>query len=497
MQGAVQTIMKREKKSGYLILDSGGGSTRAALALESGAIAEIRAIKNIFYTEENGGVSFAPELWFDAIKAMMKEVVKDHPDIEIRAVTATSAREGVVLIGKDGQAFLGLPNSDKRGRPLRDAVALRCDLYSLTGKWCDPLFSAFKIAGFREQEPQLADRLKTFTSISEWLGYEMTGIVAMEPSHACETALFHTASGEWSEELCEVFGISPQLLPPLKSSGTELGKIRRELLDELGIREEIPFVITGADTQAAAYSCTDKTGELILISGTTSPLVVRMDEPLLDPGERFWLDRDILSGWMAETNTGASGITIQNYLEQTGNREELDQIDARIREKNRMACIGVFGDKYFAGGRSLAGKGWRLTGQEREPDDADRIAALRMDIAFGVAENRELLRKIIPEARKGDGFDRQLICCGGGMKSELQGQWIADAAGCPVIVREQFMQASVDGCRRVLNRFFGLGEGERKTVRVFYPVQDSVILPWRELWRRYRQELNSDVIRNR
>ena len=471
---------------GCLIIDSGGGSTRVMLSGADGRIIDGVSITNEF--ETNGiSVSFDPRLWIVRIRDAISTLIRRNPGISIRAYSAASAREGIVLIDRDGKAFLGLPNSDKRGADIAERFPDSRFIYEKTGKWCDPLFSAFKLAGLRQDDPDTYARIEAFTSISEWIGYELTGCIGMEHSHACETLLYDTAARQWSDELIEALEISPEMLPPLVESGTVLGYVS----------DGVPFIVTGADTQAAALSCSGSSYEMVLISGTTSPLVMRLDAPSIDSSERFWLDCDICGGWLAEVNTGASGINIQNYISGCGHEISLDDIDNTIGHRESFSYIASYGSKLFFRGRSAGGKGiLRLpagglsytsleAGCLSDADDADIIAALRMDIAFGIAENVRLLEELFPD--KGHGY---IAACGGGMNSEIQGQWIADACGRRVVVRENYAQASTDGCRRIIARHLGYPADTRKKVREYMPRADSPILEYLDSWSRLRSDIN-------
>ena len=84
------------KNQGYLIIDSGGGSTRVAVVSCLGEMLAFMSITNEFYSDGQC-VSFRPSLWLDKILAAAESVCRQAPDCEIIALTSTSAREGIVL----------------------------------------------------------------------------------------------------------------------------------------------------------------------------------------------------------------------------------------------------------------------------------------------------------------------------------------------------------------------------------------------------------------
>ncbi len=66
---------------------------------------------------------------------------KKYPPRPSKAITATSQREGIVLLGKDGQPLTGLPNIDHRGREWENIMEDKSRIYQLTGRYptsCSP-----------------------------------------------------------------------------------------------------------------------------------------------------------------------------------------------------------------------------------------------------------------------------------------------------------------------------------------------------------------------
>lgn len=56
----------------------------------------------------------------------------------------------------------------------------------------------------------------------------------------------------WSEELLQTFHISPKILPPLVSSTTCIGSVRKELAEQFGFHKEVKVFAGGADNACAA-----------------------------------------------------------------------------------------------------------------------------------------------------------------------------------------------------------------------------------------------------
>lgn len=78
-----------------------------------------------------------------------RELCREHPDVQVNAVSAAGARQSFVLLDGNGRAFLGLPNIDNRGRPIMAQVPEHDEIYRLSGKWATEDFGAAKLLGLR------------------------------------------------------------------------------------------------------------------------------------------------------------------------------------------------------------------------------------------------------------------------------------------------------------------------------------------------------------
>ncbi len=435
-------------KEAYLIFDLGTGNSRIALISPDGEILAIKSFENTYYQDSDSHFAkyFIPDEWLDRFINTAGFLISEHPQYEIIAITATSAREGIVLIDRSGKAFLGLPNIDKRGLTQTQYQKDSKKVYQITGHWLDPLFSALKLTAYRETYPDKYNQIASFTSLSEWIGYELTGHIGITPSHACETQLFDTNAYRWSDWLCSLFSIDRKLLPELYPSGSRLGSLKKRFLKPFNAGEETPFILSGADTQTAVCGVNADPADVVIVSGTTSPIVSLLDAPLYDEEERCWLDCTLDGKWMIETNAGTTGLNYQTcrntFLSDTS-YEEIEKIAASRSDFN---CIASFGTKLFSEKLSIRQGGF-LTSAPFSPqlDRFDLARAILADIACGIALHYEHLCHIRPHQKP------CILGCGGGFQSRLLGQWTADLTQKEIILPQNYEQASLAGCLHICN----------------------------------------------
>lgn len=260
-------------QNAYLVFDIGTGNTRVALVGEDGAILDIAKENTRMYTDPIASRAqyFKPQEWQDA-------VFSPHPRASCRAprtlrsgpVTGSTLRQGIVLVGHDGKSIVGYTNADRRGEGFMQELDWK-RIWELTDLSPSPIFSAIKILGTSKLQPQVLEQTKFYTSISDWMGYVFTGRAVWERAQAMQSALYDAVNGCWSQELCDLIGVDIGKLPELADAGTVLGPIRPEICQTLGLEGEPVFVVGTADTQSAISAMQAEVGELVTVSGTTSP----------------------------------------------------------------------------------------------------------------------------------------------------------------------------------------------------------------------------------
>src|SRR5690606_26982242 len=106
---------------------------------------------------------FDPDRLWQQIINLSKQAVslaKDgNPTLQVSAITASSQREGIVLLDKNGNSLIGLPNHDHRGREWEGEIEERNRIYELTGRKPSSLFSAMKLVGLKKRRLDIYEKL--------------------------------------------------------------------------------------------------------------------------------------------------------------------------------------------------------------------------------------------------------------------------------------------------------------------------------------------------
>ena len=473
----------------YLVIDLGTGNSRVGIVSSTGKIYDITSFENVYYRDDiyEDAQYFLPKEWEQQILDGCSEVIHRHPELKIDAIISAGARESIVLYNKEGNAFYGLPNIDNRGREWVKEIPDKSYIYERTGRWVTEDFPAAKLLGFRKLHEKEYNSIGKITSLSEWIGEIFTGRIVMEPSQACETQLFDIGTREWSKRICEDYGISRNILPEIASAGTNIGTVIPSICTELGISNEAIFIVGGADTQIAIKGTSIEAGDVGIVSGTTSPVVTIVEEKYYDEEERCWTDSN-LGGltYQVEMNPGVTGLNYQRIKKVLVPDMSYDELDKCMEQKKEFFCTASFSSLNFSKKQSLKTGGFVMGASfNASVERTDLIWAVVADIACSTYTQYRNLCEMIPHKKD------CILGCGGGFQSRILCQMIADLTGKELVIREGFEQASINGCVKVCNEYFGIQmeEGQVKEQR-YKPQEDSLIQRHYFVWSKNRQMLN-------
>jgi autoinducer 2 (AI-2) kinase len=484
------------EQKGYLIIDIGTGNVRVAITNLAGKVLHlerdnVRYVKDELYPD---ALSFDPNKLWGQIITMTEKAIQHLPDIAILAVTASSQREGIVLVDAEGKSLIGLSNHDNRGREWEDLVEDKHLVYGLTGRYPTALFSAFKVIGIKNRRPDIYNRFNKMLSISDWAQYQLCGVESYEHSQASETLLYDVAKKNWSTELCSIFDIAESVLPPLKSSGTVLGKVLPEYAEKLNLSADAVVIVGGADTQLAIKSTQPSVDDIVIVSGTTTPIAKIVSEYVTDQHERTWTNRHIdESNFILEANAGVTGLNYQRLKEIFYPNEGYDLMEKELAENDKSQCVASLGSMVAQEKLAITKGGFIFsTPVSHELNRSAFVRATLWDIACAIKENLETLRSVsahTPDFVWG---------CGGGFQSKSLRQFIANLTGMKVLIKEGYQQASVVGGALICNEALGLKTEHEAAIEEVLPRPDKnesrLYKEWKEVRNSFRQRVPEEVI---
>jgi autoinducer-2 kinase len=290
-----------------LAIDAGTGSCRALLFTEQGeqAAVSLREWTHAEPAGAPGGQDFDVQANWLAIAACIKDALAaaDATGADVRAVAATSMREGIVLYDGAGRELWACPNVDSRSGAeavelIEEGSAER--IYREGGDWV-AITTPARLRWLARHRPGILAAARGMGMLSDWIATRLSGVQATEPSCGSSSGMFSLASRSWSADIARICGISADILPPVTDPGTVIGTVTDLAAGQTGLRTGTPVVAGGADTQLGLLGAGARPGEYTVVAGTFWQNTILLTEPLIDPQIRLRTLCHVMPGqWMLE-----------------------------------------------------------------------------------------------------------------------------------------------------------------------------------------------------
>jgi glycerol kinase len=338
-----------------LAIDAGTTGVTALVVTPDGRIAARGYQEFAQHFPQPGWVEHAPEeIWQATIQAV-HDVLERYDAGQLRAVGITNQRETVLLWDRE---TLSSPRRAIVWQDRRTAAIcsrLRDEgheprVTDLTGLRLDPYFSGTKLTWLREHEPHTWALVESgryaVGTVDSYLVARMTRGTwhVTDVSNASRTLLMDLSTGEWSDELCALFGVPRDALPELVPNWGEIGTTDPATFCGL----ELPISGLAGDQQSALFGqtcfdagdskCTYGTGSFILTN--TGSSLERSDAGLLSTAA--WRSPDGELTYALEGAifvTGAAVQWLRDGLQIVGSAAETEAIAATVDSSDGVVFV--------------------------------------------------------------------------------------------------------------------------------------------------------------
>jgi xylulokinase len=286
-----------------------------------------------------GWTDFEPGPIWDAVCRAIRVVVSQLERSEaIKGIAVSSLAESVVPIDSEGQPLApAIAWFDLRTTAEYEWICGRVGyetLFKVSGLNPDPMFGLCKILWVKNHNRAAFERARCWLHLADYVAFRLCGVPATDPSLACRTLAYDVHQRAWATAIIEAAGLELSCFPPVRKSGTALGRILASSASATKLPENTVVSVGLHDHISGAFAAGGLSAGVLLDSiGTSESLNSVFQKPL--PDESFaahglaqgaiWIEEPIyyLTGGLQ-----TAGAAVEWFRRELGGRADVTDLVA-------------------------------------------------------------------------------------------------------------------------------------------------------------------------
>ncbi len=417
-------------------IDSGTTSTKTlVLDVESGKIlASAQQSYEPIPGLPRGHVEQDPQTWIDAVSVTIRESLAQigNRKSDIVAIGVSAQQHGLVTLDAKNESIRPAKlwcdtSTASQTEKLNKAFGIVEELIERTGNAMVPGYTAPKLLWLKENEPQNFRRIRTVLLPHDYVNFWLTGERQMEHGDASGTGLLDVRTRQWYRPLFDF--VDKNLFskfPPLRSSTRPAGLLRNSLREEWGLSGEILVSAGSGDNMLSALGTGNTKAGMVTVSlGTSGTVYAFTEQPIIDSKGDLAAFCDSTGHWLLLACTMNVAVGVQRIASLFG--WDVPMLEAKVASVPAGAR-GLLFLPYLQGERlpnlprgSAVLHGLNLENMNPAEIARSVIEGITMGLAYG-------LKRVVDLGIE----PTELRVTGGGSKSALWRQIVADVFGYPV-----------------------------------------------------------------
>ena len=259
--------------------DIGSSSVKASLVnAESG-----KCVASAFYPKSEAPITAVqagwaeqdPAMWWTNLKLATADVMNASgiKACDVSAIGISYQMHGLVCVDKDQQVLRpsiiwcdsrAVPYGEKAFKEIGEEKCLK-HLLNSPGN-----FTASKLAWVKENEPELFSRIDKIMLPGDYIAMRLTGEVCTTVSGLSEGMFWDFQKNDVADFLLDYYGFDRSVIPTIRPTFSEQGRITAQAAAELGLVEGIPVTYRAGDQPNNALSLNVfNPGEIASTAGTS------------------------------------------------------------------------------------------------------------------------------------------------------------------------------------------------------------------------------------
>lgn len=304
----------------YLVgIDCGTSATKTILMDQEGMILAQASQSYPLYEPGNGWAEQDPKDWADAAIETLREVVAKAgvPAKDVAGIGISGQMHGLVMLDEDGQLLRrSIIWCDQRSH----LQVKEMEQMLPSEKWLEitanPPIAAWTAAKYlwvRDNEPELLKKCRHILLPKDYIRYVLTGKFATEVSDASGMQMMNVRERCWSREILDVLGIDEKMLGTLHESQDITGYLLPEIAQRCGLTTATAVVGGAADNAGAAVGIgVVKDAEAFTTLGTSGLVYTHVDQYRPIPGGALHLCCSAVPGtWFTMGGPQAASLSVE------------------------------------------------------------------------------------------------------------------------------------------------------------------------------------------
>ncbi|MBC0852706.1 xylulokinase [Pantoea stewartii] len=389
-----------------------------------------------------------PHDWWHACQQVMARLRQQAPQAwsAVTAIGLSGQMHGAVLLDEQGDILRPciLWNDTRSAAECNWLHQHHPEMMQISGNMIMPGFTAPKLRWVAQHEPACFSRISKVLLPKDYLRWRLTGRWVTDPSDAAGTLWLDVATRDWSDALLAATGLRREQLPEIVEGNAVSGTLRPDLAREWGLSTAVIVAGGGGDNATSAVGVgAIHPGDAFISLGTSGVIFVVNDRLRADPQSGVHAFCHALPGrWhqMSVMLSAASCLRWVCQLLSVSENQLLEDVAELSPTQKQRAPLFL---PYLSGERT----------PHNDPDATGAFYDLRHEtqrallgyavlegVAFGLADGLAVL---------GDGRQdiTQFSLTGGGARSSLWAQLIADVLDSPVVTHPASASGALGAAR--------------------------------------------------
>ncbi len=440
--------------------DLGTGGNKASLYDANGKCLAENFVSYPTQYPATGWHEQRPDDWWDAVVKSTNRLLK----------TASVEKDEIRCCGISGHS-LGVVPLDSDGKLLREATPIWSDSralaqsktffekidekewYLLTGNgFPPPLYSVFKMMWYRDNEPDMFNKIHKIIGTKDYINYKLTGKMVTDYSYASGCGVYDLVNWKYSEAMLSASGLPKDIFPDIVPSTKVIGELTPEASQTLNLPMHLKVVAGGVDNSCMALGARSfKEGRVYNSLGSSSWIAVSSKMPLLDDRTRPYVFTHVVPGMfmsaMAIFSSGSSFRWLrEQFCQSMVSEAKIKNIDpyelmTKEAEISPIGSNALIFNPSLAGGSSLDDSPnirGAFMGLDLSHTQSDILRSAMEGVAMG-------LRQVLDELKSLTSIAGEMTVVGGSSRSRLWRQIFADVYEMDIVKTNIDQQAAALG----------------------------------------------------